>query len=274
MIIDLSGGADATSYPISYLDAVPSSGFTNNTYRTTKLVLRRIDSGTFVMGSNQSDESHRVTLTRPFYMGIFEVTQKQYILVTGASYANSTYGTGDGYPACNISYNKIRGSENGAKWPSSYSVDPTSFMGILRNRTGLSFDLPTNAQTEYACRAGTTTEYYWGKTNSSIYAYSTKSHRVVGMKPANSWGLYNMSDNAWEWCLDWSGTHAYGTDPKGPSSGSYRVLRGGCYELADSTKWKPTFSYSSWWCDPSGNRWSEFLVDRNGIGFRLSLIVQ
>lgn len=277
MIIDLSGGADATSYPISYLDAVPSSGFTNNTYRTTKLVLRRIDPGTFIMGSDQSDESHRVTLTRPFYMGIFEVTQKQYKLVTGESEANSTYGTGDGYPACNISYKKIRGSENGAKWPSSSAVDSTSFMGILRDRTGLSFDLPTEAQSEYACRAGTTTLWSWGNSTSSIYANYTESHKVVGMKLANSWGLYNMSDNAWEWCLDWSGTsggYVYGTNPKGPSSGNRRVVRGGCIKDLDYNKWTPTYSYKSASCDPSGNSWYSFCTSYNGCGFRLSLIVQ
>lgn len=81
-VIDLSAGADATSYPVSCLDAVPEGGWTDE-YKTTKIVLRRIKRGSFVMGTRQSDESCRVTLTKPFSMGVFEVTQRQWELVMG-----------------------------------------------------------------------------------------------------------------------------------------------------------------------------------------------
>ena len=229
-VIDLSAGANASSYPVTYLAAAPSNGFTNDTYRTTKLALRRCDTGSFKMQGATT-----TTLTKPFYMGVFEVTQKQWMLVMGSwpnSSPSSSCGSGDGYPAYYVSYDNIRGSSNGAKWPSSAAVDATSFIGKLQARTKLNFDLPTEAQWEYACRAGTTTTYYWGNSMNGDYAWytsnsSSKSH-PVGTKKPNAWGLYDMSGNVWEWCLDWySSSLAYGTDPKGSSSGSGRVLRGG-----------------------------------------------
>ena len=234
-VIDLSGGPDATQWPVSYLSAVPSNGWTDE-YKTTKLVLRRIEAGTFVMGSDQTNESHRVTLTKPFYMGVFEVTQKQWELVMGSwpgSNPSSSCGRGDTYPAYWVSYDDIRGSSSGARWPASSAVDASSFLGRLRAKTGLEFDLPTEAQWEYACRAGTTMMYYWGDAMDGVYAWyadnsGSKTH-PVGTKKANIWGLYDMSGNVWEWCRDWYGTLAYGTDPKCSASGSYRVLRGGSW---------------------------------------------
>ena len=107
-------------------------------------------------------------------------------------------------------------------------------MGKLRARTGLNFDLPTEAQWEYACRAGTTTTYYWGNSMNDSYAWysgnaSSKTQKV-GTKTPNAWGLYDMNGNVWEWCLDrHSNLLTYGTDPKGSSSGSGRVLRGGSW---------------------------------------------
>ena len=229
-VIDLSGGANATNYPVTYLAAEPSGGFNVDAYKTTKLVLRRLAAGSFIMGDNQADETHRVTLTKPFYMGLFEVTQKQWSLVMGS---NPSSFFGETCPVERVSYNMIRGSSAGAGWPASSAVDATSFLGKLQVKTGLNFDLPTEAQWEYACRAGTTTTYYWGNSMDGNYAWYTsnsgsKAHPVGGKTP-NAWGLYDMSGNVWEWCLDWDGTLAYGTDPKGSSSGSYRVFRGGSW---------------------------------------------
>lgn len=233
-VIDLSTGDASTSYPVTYLAAEPDGGFTNNTYRTTKLVLCRINAGSFIMGDDQTNESHRVTLTKPFYMGIFEMTQKQWMLVMGSwpnSPPSSNFGLGDGYPAYYVSYNDIRGSLSGAEWPSSAAVDASSFIGKLQARTKLNFDLPTDAQWEYACRAGTTTTYYWGDSMNDDYVWyksnsNLKTH-PVGTKRPNAWGLYDMSGNLWEWCLDQNGKLSYGTDPKGSSSGTSRVDRGG-----------------------------------------------
>lgn len=233
-VIDLSAGANATSYPVTYLAAEPSGGFTNNTYRTTKLALRRCNAGSFKMQGSTT-----TTLTKPFYMGVFEVTQKQWALVMGADpCSSSSYGKGDAYPVHYVSYNMIRGSSEGAKWPASSAVDSTSFLGKLQARTKLNFDLPTEAQWEYACRAGTTTTYYWGSSMNGDYAWcgsnsGSKTHPGGGKKP-NAWGLYDMSGNVWEWNLDWYGTLSYGTDPKGSSSGSGHVIRGGSWQNVES----------------------------------------
>ncbi len=226
-VIDLSAGANATSYPVTYLSEPPSGGFNVDAYKTTKLVLKRLEAGTFKMQG-----SSNVTLTKPFFCGLFEVTQRQYELVTGANPCSSTsYGKGNTYPVHYVRYGMIRGSSNGAKWPSSSAVDSSSFMGKLRSCTGLDFDLPTEAQWEYACRAGTTTTYSYGNSANGNYMWyssnsSSKTH-PVGSKSANPWGLYDMHGNVWEWCLDWYGTLAYGTDPKGSSYGLQRVYRGG-----------------------------------------------
>jgi hypothetical protein len=229
-VIDLSDGPDADKYPVTYMDEPPKGGFNTDEYKTTKLVLKRLEAGTFKMQG-----STNVKLTKPFFCGLFEVTQRQYELVTGANPCSSaSYGKGNTYPVYYVSYNMIRGSSNGAKWPSSSAVDSSSFMGKLRARTGLDFDLPTEAQWEYACRAGTTTTYSYGDSANGNYMWysvnsSNKTH-PVGTKSASLWGFYDMHGNVWEWCLDWhSGTLAYGTDPKGSSSGSRRVRRGGSW---------------------------------------------
>ena len=237
-VIDLSGGFNAADYPVSYLSGIPSGSWTDE-YKTTKLVLRYIPAGSFIMGSDQSYESRRVTLTRPFYMGVFAVTQKQWELVMGSwpgSSPSSSYGRGGAYPAYYVSYNDIRGSSSGARWPASSAVDASSFLGRLRARTGLDFDLPTEAQWEYACRAGTATTYYWGDAMDGAYAWyssnsGSKTH-PVGTRLPNAWGLYDMSGNVWEWCRDWYGTLAYGSDPEGSASGSNRVRRGGSWGIS------------------------------------------
>ncbi|MBR4651876.1 MAG: formylglycine-generating enzyme family protein [Kiritimatiellae bacterium] len=230
-VIDLSAGASATSYPITYLATSPSGGFNVDEYKTTKLVLRRLEAGTFIMGDNQADESLRVTLTKPFFCGLFEVTQKQYSLVTGTNPSNFS---GDKLPVEMVSYNAIRGTSDGAKWPSSSAVDSSSFMGKLRARTGLDFDLPTEAQWEYACRAGTTTKYSYGDSANKNYMWyhnnSCSQTQEVGTKSPNPWGLYDMHGNVFELCLDWyASSLSGGTDPKGSSSGSSRVERGGSW---------------------------------------------
>ena len=228
LVIDLSGGTSATSYPVTTLAAPPEGGWTDE-YKTTKLVLRVIEAGSFKMNG-----SYDVTISKPFYMGVFEVTQKQYQLVTGSD--PSVY-KGDARPVENVSWNTIRGSYN---WPTDKTVSSTSFVGKLRAKTGLELDLPTEAQWEYACRAGTTSKYNNGGDSATdlrtlgrhcdnLYdgrgGYS--QHTKVGSYLPNAWGLYDMHGNVWEWCLDWHGSLASGTDPIGPSSGSNRVFRGG-----------------------------------------------
>ncbi len=233
----------------------------DDTCRTTELWLRRIPKGTFIMGSpgtevgrNSNETQHQVTLTEDFYIGVFEITQKQYSLIYGNN--PSSY-KGDTRPVESVSYNYIRGtgSTAGAGWPAyGHAVDSGSFLGILRAKTGKTFDLPTEAQWEYACRAGTTTALNTGKNlisterdsamdeagrysrnqNDGKGGYSS-NHTKVGSYLPNAWGLYDMHGNVLEWCLDWSNgdlDSSAVTDPKGPDSGFSRVLRGGGWYLS------------------------------------------
>ena len=258
MVIDLSAGANATRYPVSYMAETPSGGFNTDAYKTTKLVLRRILPKPFEMCGK-----YDVVLTKPYYAGIFEVTQKQYELVMGN---NPSEYKGDMRPVETVSYNTIRGASEGSKWPMSSAVDSTSFMGKLRARTGLDFDLPTEAQWEYAGRAGATTDYNNGKDYDESYYISggkkvyydsnldplgryagnvsygkggySDAHTTVGTYQPNAWGLYDIHGNVWEMCLDWmNGDLSSGiVDPKGPTSDpspigttGYRMVRGGSW---------------------------------------------
>jgi len=261
LVVVLSTGSEATSYPVSSLAEIPAGGWTDE-YKTTKLVLRKIPAGTFTMGSpanelgRDSDETqHPVTLTKDFYVGVFEVTQKQWERVMGvwpSYFTNANYR--DSRPVEQVSYEDIRGSSAGAGWPANNAVDADSFLGRLRAKTGLTFDLPTEAQWEYACRAGTTTALNSGKNLTSTgscpnmsevgrYWYNGGSGyssggdtsggtAKVGSYLPNQWGLYDMHGNVWEWCLDWYqselGSSAQ-TDPWGAAGGSDRVIRGGSW---------------------------------------------
>ena len=140
----MSSGANSSKYPVSYLDAVPSGGWSDE-YKTTKLVLRRCESGAFKM-----QNSSKVMLTKPFYIGVFEVTQKQYMFVMGTNPVpvNNKWCYGEKCPIFFVSYSTIRGSNKGGQWPSSSDVDPSSFLGRLQVRTSMKFDLPTEAQWE------------------------------------------------------------------------------------------------------------------------------
>ena len=251
LVVDLSAGAEAKKYPVTYLAEAPKDGWTDE-YKTAKLVLRRIEAGSFIMGEDQKDESHRVTLTKPFYIGVFEVTQKQYELVTGESPSEFK---GDMRPVEKVSYDMIRGKGEGAKWPASAAVDPGSFMGKLRARTGLCFDLPTEAQWEYACRAGTKSAYNNGSDKEEAllklgrFALNQKArgwwesdaafarhrpdekgghsnhHTVVGSYLPNAWGLYDMHGNVWEWCED---LYSAGNSDRVRRGGSWYTGSGSC----------------------------------------------
>ena len=256
LVVDLSSGTSASSYPVSYLSSVPEGGWSDE-YRTTKLVLRLVQPGTFTMGS-PSDEigretsaygelQHTVTLTKPYYIGIFETTQRQYELITGSNPADLNIG--QKYPVEQVSYDMIRGNDQGANWPENNNVDSTSFMGVLRAKTGLTFDLPTEAQWEYACRATTTTALNSGKdlTNASVcpnmaevgrYTHNTndgKGNNFVepGQYLVNNWGVFDMHGNLAELCLDYYADYSSSdavTDPVGPSTGTLRVKRGGSWQ--------------------------------------------
>ena len=246
LVVDLNTGAITTS----------STGpdLSDDTCRTTELWLRRIQKGTFTMGSPDtevgrfsSETQHQVTLTEDFYIGVFPITQKQFFLVYGSNPSNYQ---GDTRPVEKINYGILRGESKGARWPSSNEVDEDSFLGKLRAKTGRDFDLPTEAQWEYACRAGTTTALNTGKNltwpsqdsamdEAGRYLSNQKDgrggyseHTKVGSYLPNAWGLYDMHGNVRECCLDWYqedlGNSAV-TDPKGPATGTERSDRGGSF---------------------------------------------
>ncbi len=261
LVVDLAGGADAARYPVSYLTEVPAGGWTD-VYKTEKLVLRKIPAGSFTMGTREGDYPNapssglrEVVFTNAVWAGVFEVTQRQWELVKGSRpsyFKNETcYET---RPVERVNYEALRGKANGALWPASGEVDADSFFGVLRERTGDStFDLPTEAQWEYACRAGretalncgsnlvnrvsdpvldTVARYGFGSVAPSSTWGLEKGTAAVGSFLPNDWGLYDCHGNVWEWTLDWYedalGTTT-ATNPPGPASSraNTRILRGG-----------------------------------------------
>ena len=185
----------------------------------------RIPAGSFQMGSNNGNDDekpiHSVTLTKPFYLQTTEVTQGQWRAVMGDN--PSRFKKGDDYPVEQVSWNDVQEFLRKLN-----ALDP-----------GKNYRLPTEAEWEYACRAGTTGERYgeldaiaWYRDNSGGQTHP------VGEKHPNTWGLYDMLGNVLEWCADWYGgdydANSPATDPRGPSSGHGRVLRGGSWDDVDS----------------------------------------
>ena len=269
-VIDLSAGADAASYPVSYIADEPTGGWTDE-YKTTKLVLRLIEPGSFKMSGQ-----YNMTLTKPYYMGVFEVTQKQYELVMGS---NPSYYRGDKRPVERVTWNAIRGNSSTYDWPNSTATDPSSFMGRIQARTGLNFDLPTEAQWEYACRADTTSKYnnggdsyndlellgrHYRNTNDGVGDYS--EHVNTGSYLPNEYGLYDMHGNVWEWCLDWYGDlPSEAIDFVGPISGSVRVTRGGSWKSTGGDVYG-----DSYYCTSSARLNLGASYNNSDVGFRMA----
>ncbi len=215
---------------------------TNDIYKTDKLVLRRVPAGSYTMGGN-GYPTYAMSLTKACYVGVFEVTQGQWQRVMGQNPSGFINPTG---PVEKVSYEFIRGSVSqgaGYEWPTNDHVYSESFIGRIRKKISdlAGFDLPTEAQWEYACRAGTTSFFNDGIDGSHTNQLNnlgwwsgnsgSKTH-TVGQKTPNAWGLYDMHGNVWEWCLDWNGTPVSGSDPAGADSGSKRVIRGGSFDYA------------------------------------------
>lgn len=271
--VDVTQGTSAQTYPVYYYvsaEGVPG-GVTNYAYKTNLILMRRIDSTGgegFWMGSPSNETGRNVAreaqvrtwLTKGYYVGVYQVTQSQWQQVMGdvlpwpSRWNNNEYRLTR--PVEQVSYNDIRGSSAGAGWPADDNVDQNTFIWRLRSKAGLAgFDLPTEAQWEYACRAGTQTALYnnlplttttalcpnreplaWdaftagavvGVLNSASYR-----HHRVGEKLPNAWGLYDMLGNVNEIVRDWYvanlGTAAV-VEPVGPANGSNRVRKGGAY---------------------------------------------
>jgi formylglycine-generating enzyme required for sulfatase activity len=202
------------------------------------------------LGRAPDEPRHTVTLTRPYYIGLYEITQAQWRHVTGS---NPSYAAGDTRPAEGMSYDDIRGPDAGARWPENAAVDPTSFLGKLRAKTHLPLDLPTEAQWEHAARAGATTALNNGQNltttpradagldalgryilnQTDAQGGTTAGHTAAGSYLPNAHGLHDTHGNTREYCLDWYApydTAAPATDPAGPPAGLKRVTRGGGWD--------------------------------------------
>jgi len=191
------------------------------------MLLVPIPAGTFTMGdANGADNEtpHQVTLTQPFHLGQYEVTQEQYEKVMGK---NPSYFRGGQNPVQDVSWN------DAVEFCRKLSALPAE------KKAGYVYRLPTEAEWEYACRAGTKTTYSFGDSESELsdyawrYENSGKTTHPVGGKKPNGWGLYDMHGNVFELCQDYYGNDYYGNspvaDPRGPTSGCCRVVRGGSW---------------------------------------------
>jgi formylglycine-generating enzyme required for sulfatase activity len=177
-----------------------------------------------------SDEvQHQVTLSA-FYMGKYQVTQAEYQSVMET---NPSYFTGSNFPVERVSwYDAVefcnRLSQREGLTP-AYTINGTN---VSCNWNASGYRLPTEAEWEYTCRAGTTTPYSTGNNITTSQAnYNSGSTKPVGSFAPNPWGLYDMHGNVWEWCWDWYGSYSTGaqTNPRGAVSGNNRVIRGGSW---------------------------------------------
>lgn len=202
--------------------------------KITGMKFVKIKAGTFLMGSYKGESAgwkwedpHKVTISKDFYMGIYEVTQSKWEKIMGY---NPSYFTVDG---------EKRPVEN-INW-----YEAQRFIFKLNKLTGERFRLPTEAEWEYACRAGTTTPFNTGKnltTGQANYygpipyknfpkGIARKGTAPVGSFAPNAWGLYDMHGNVWEWCQDWYCPYPDSavTDPIGKCESEYKVIRGGSW---------------------------------------------
>lgn len=221
-----------------------------------KMELVLIAPGRFTMGSGpdagERDETpaHQVTISRPFYLGQYEVTQAQWNAIMDS---NPSRHRGAKLPVEDVSWN-----------------DCQRFLRKLSAKTGRQFVLPTEAQWEFACRAGTTTPWYFGDRETAlpdhgwVGANAQGRTHPVGMKPPNPWGLHDLYGNVWEWVADWY-ANPYPTgdaiDPAGPATGTARVLRGGAW---GDDAWQARSAYRNSMGPDQGNP---------GSGFRCLMLV-
>ena len=295
LVVDL---VTTNKYFYNHISQLPDGGLTNRVYKTEKLVMKRIPAAgvTWVMGDSVSASPtdqfrpHHVSFSEDFYLGVFEVTQRQMEL--GSGRARNTFTNfaadenADVLPAEKIGYGQISGSSPADmqlrgynKWPADVHTIAAGSAILSKFRLfGLAFDLPTSAQWEYACRAGCATDYNngtndnldvvgWYSGNSAVEG-SARPH-PVGSKRPNAFGLYDMHGNVSEWVLDWYDSNGssivdYDINPKGLAAAqaspynTARTWRGGSYN--GSATASKAYVY--------GNRnWNATL--ESGFGFRL-----
>ena len=169
---------------------------------------------------DNDETQHQITLTRGFWMLETQVTQAMWESVMGN---NPSHFKGAKLPVESVSWDACQ----------EFITKLNALLaGTPGTPAGYKFSLPTEAQWEYACRAGTTTAYHFGDTLTQQQAnFDGLETKAVGTYPANAWGLHDMHGNVWEWCLDWLDDYPSGaiTDPTGADRGSSRVFRGGSW---------------------------------------------
>jgi formylglycine-generating enzyme required for sulfatase activity len=219
----------ASHLPIHAQPKVPPKNFTNS----MAMKFAWIPPGDFMMGSPKKEKErglnethHKVTLTKGFYMGVYTVTQEEWQAVMGK---NQSFFKGEkNLPVDTVSWD-----------------DCQAFIKKLRDKDKKAYRLPTEAEWEYACRAGTKTPFHFGETISTDQAnyngnftygdgkkgVNRKKTTPVGSFPANAWGLHDMHGNLWQWCQDWDGEYPQKdvVDPQGADNGKFPVLRGGSW---------------------------------------------
>ena len=250
------GSIGARTYVASWTSAVLTFTLPGD----VTLEMRRCPAGSFVRGeayqsgrwNDYGGDGATVTISKDFYMGTYEVTNAQYVAITSTNPSSENAGedfAGSNQPVVYVSWNDI--------------TDPAGFIAEMNTRfasqlpAGYKFALPTEAQWEYACRAGTESDlnsgenienyedsddhtsevaWYWQSWGETY----NRTHEVGGLA-SNSFGLYDMHGNVWEWCADWYDDYSSTdtTDPTGPTGGSCRVLRGGgwCNYPVNCTSW-------------------------------------
>ena len=298
MVIDLSSGPNSSRYPVRYTTAAPTLVSTNDLVacaadpnRTTKLWLKRMKAGTFPFGGtdcNKGAGDFKVSLS-PFYIGVFELTQMQYALVMNAwpsVMTNVAYRAAR--PVTNVNYEDVIGHNN---WPNNRTMSEGSYIAKMRARTGLAtFSLPTEAQWEYACRAGgkksiyasaSTGRYNFVGATTYNEAPNEASTALVGSYNANAWGLYDTLGNVWEMCLDafasvedlktlynWDNElQTPVPDPIGPAVNAtpkYHATRGGGWNNSES-------GFCSAHRRDRGNLSNFTGLRRDSIGFRVAV---
>ena len=198
---------------------------------TVGIAFVAIPSGTFTMGSpanekgrRENESQHQVTISKPFYLSVVEINQSQYQAIMGSnpSVRHKPGKGSDAFPVDSVTW-----------------VEATSFCSKLsqlpeEKRKGRIYRLPTEAEWEYACRAGGTDRYTFGDSEANLSEYAVsggESTQPVGSKKPNRWGLRDMHGSVWEWCSDWYAEYdnAAVIDSNGPTTGVKRVRRGGCW---------------------------------------------
>jgi len=224
--------------------------------RRSSLNLVLIPAGKFIMGSPPDEKGrepnetrHEVTISKPFYMGVMEVTWAQYEDVVG--YPPNSFWLPKDPPVETVTWHQAM-----------------EFCKKLSQKTGRTFRLPTEAEWEYACRAGTSTRFNTGDaltTKQANYGgvYNERTTAASRFEP-NAWGLYNMHGNVWEWCGDWCGEYPEGpvTDPKGPDKGQTRIMRGGSWFCEEASA-----------CRSARRQWEEPEYRYGDVGFRVVMEV-